>query len=273
MQEGNLPIGIFDSGIGGLSVYTAIRALMPSANLIYVADSSHLPYGDRSLDEIFLFSKNITEFLIEKGCPIIVIACNTASAAALNELRLLYPQISFVGMEPAVKPAAEQTLSGTVGVIATVATFQGPLFKSVVERFAQGVRVIEQPCPGLVQLIEAGNLAGEETEQLLRGWLQPMLDANIDSLVLGCTHYPFITPLLQKICGPDVRIINPAPAIAKQVLRIAEDKKIYTIGNIGADTFYTSGSTHKFEKMGDMLGITIPEVHAVVWEDDGLREG
>jgi glutamate racemase len=216
------PIGIFDSGIGGVSVLRAVRELLPTEDIVYFGDSANLPYGEKSMAEIKALSENVVQFLIAKGCRIIVIACNTASAAALKYLRDKYTSVTFIGMEPAVKPAAEQTQSGVVGVIATTATFQGELFASVVERFAQGVKVLHQPCPGLVQQIEAGELDTPETEKLLRGWIEPMLEQGIDTLVLGCTHYPFVTPLLKKIAGDNVRIIVPAPAIARRVKSLLE---------------------------------------------------
>ena len=163
-MSSNNPIGVFDSGIGGVSVLRAIRELLPKENLIYFGDNANLPYGEKTLDEIRGFSEHVTDFLLEKKCKVIVIACNTASAAALKHLREIHPQIIFVGMEPAIKPAAEQTKSGVVGVIATTATFQGELFASVVERFAQNVKVLNQPWPGLVQQIEAGELDSPKTE-------------------------------------------------------------------------------------------------------------
>jgi len=241
------PIGVFDSGIGGVSVLRAIRELLPHEDLIYFGDSANLPYGEKSLEEIKKLSARVTEFLLEKKCKLIVIACNTASAAALKYLRAVHPEITFLGMEPAVKPAAEQTQSGVVGVIATTATFQGELFASVVERFAQNVKVLNQPCPGLVQQIEAGRLDSADTEKMLRGWLEPMMEKNIDTLVLACTHYPFVTPLLKKILGEKVRIIDPAPFIAKQVRRVLEEKKLLNAEG-GKIIYYTSGDTETFAR-------------------------
>jgi glutamate racemase len=217
------PIGIFDSGIGGVSVLRVIREVLPEENLIYFGDSAHLPYGEKTLEEIRKYSEEVTKFLLAQHCKIIVIACNTASAAALKHLRAIHPEVTFVGMEPAVKPAAEQTQSGVVGVLATTATFQGELFASVVERFAQSVTVLRQPCPGLVQQIEAGKLETADTEKMLCVWLEPMIEKNIDTLVLACTHYPFVMPLLKKILGEKVRIIDPAPAVARRVKVLLEE--------------------------------------------------
>jgi glutamate racemase len=214
------PIGIFDSGVGGLSVLREVRRLIPGADIIYVADQEHVPYGTRPMDQIRDFSHGITTFLIEKGARLIVVACNTASAAALQYLRQEFPLIHFVGMEPAVKPAAEMTRSGAVGVLATPATFQGKLFESVVERFAANIQIHQSTCPGLVQQIEAGELASPETVEILRKALIPMVRAGVDAIVLGCTHYPFVIPSIQKIVGENVRVIDPSPAVAKQVNRL-----------------------------------------------------
>src|SRR6266536_2433305 len=237
------PIGIFDSGVGGLSVFRAIRSQMPEESVIYFGDQGHIPYGPRPMEQIRNFSVAITKFLLEQGAKIIVVACNTASAASLKHLRETFSDVPFVGMEPAVKPAAEHTQTGKVGVLATPATFQGALYASVVERFANGVELLQNTCPGLVQQIEKGNLDGEETHQILNGALLPMLEKNIDTVVLGCTHYPFVIPLIQQIVGENVRVIDPAPSVAKQAGRLLEargmrnkpqskgDVKLYTSGD------------------------------------------
>ncbi len=222
MAERPAPIGIFDSGVGGLSVLRAIRAELPEQPVIYLADQEHVPYGPRQMEEVRCFSEAITRYLLAQGARLIVVACNTASAAALHDLRQTFPHIPFVGMEPAVKPAAEHTHSGVVGVLATPATFQGALYASVVERFAQGVTVLQDTCPGLVAQIEVGNFQGVETRRILEAALHPMLDQGIDTIVLGCTHYPFVIPLIQEIAGPGVRVIDPAPAVARQARRLLE---------------------------------------------------
>jgi len=214
------PIGVFDSGVGGLSVLRAIRQQMPNQPLIYLADQAHVPYGSRTLEQVRAFSEGITRYLLSQGVRLIVVACNTASAAALHYLRKTFPQVPFVGMEPAVKPAADHTHSGIVGVLATPATFQGALYASVVERFAQGVVLLQSTCPGLVGQIEAGHLDTLETRTILEETLQPMLKQGLDTVVLGCTHYPFVIPLIQEIVGPQVRVIDPAPAVARQVARV-----------------------------------------------------
>ena len=214
------PIGIFDSGIGGLTVLRAIHQLLPDEPLIYMADQAHVPYGPRPMQEVRQFSEAITHYLLEQGSRLIVVACNTASAAALKYLRQVFPDIPFVGMEPAVKPAAEHTRSGVVGVLATPATFQSELYASVVERFGQGVMLIQHTCPGLVSQIEAGEMESEVTYKILEEALQPMLERGIDTVVLGCT-LPFCHPTHPDVLtGPDIPVIYPAPAVARQVQRL-----------------------------------------------------
>jgi len=263
------PIGIFDSGVGGLSVLRAIRAQMPEEMVIYFGDQGHIPYGPRPMEQIRNFSEAITNFLLERNAKIIVVACNTASAAALKYLREKFPDVQFVGMEPAVKPAAEHTQTGKVGVLATPATFQGALYASVVERFANGVELFQNTCNGLVQQIEQGNLHGEETRQILEDALTPMLEKNIDTVVLGCTHYPFVIPLIEQIVGDNVRVIDPAPSVAKQVRRVLEAKGMKNESNArGNVMFYTSGDPEELKSLLPMLLGEPGEVIRVSWSDD-----
>ncbi len=228
MEDGGFsaPIGIFDSGVGGLSVLRAIRQELPNQKLVYLADQANVPYGARPLDEVREFSEKITRFLLAQGCNLIVVACNAASAAALHHLRQTFPETPIVGMEPAVKPAAETTHSGVVGVLATPATFQGALYASVVERFANGVQLLQATCPGLVGQIEGGHLRSPKTRRILEDALRPMLAQGIDTIVLGCTHYPFVIPLIQEIAGASVRVIDPAPAVARQARRVLEQRRL-----------------------------------------------
>ena len=243
-------IGVFDSGVGGLSVWREIARQLPHKDTLYLADQCHVPYGDRSLSEVRAFSESITRFLLDREAEIIIIACNTASAAALYYLRRTFPDVPFVGMEPAVKPAVERTRNGVVGVIATRATFQGELFASLLERYAGDVRVLTQVCPGLVGAVEAGALATPETEALLRTCLGPLIEAEIDQLVLGCTHYPFLCPLIERVAGEDVAIIDPAPAVARQTGRVLARRGLARKGNYaGRHVFYTSGDTAAFAAM------------------------
>lgn len=253
-MHANNPIGIFDSGVGGLSVLRAIRAELPHEEMIYFGDQAHVPYGPRPLDEVCMFSEEITRFLLAKQSKLIVVACNSASAAALPYLRQTFPGVPFVGMEPAVKPAVEQTRSGVVGVLATPATFQGALYASVLERFAQGVTVLQDTCPGLVAQIEQGALDAPETESILRAALAPMLMRGIDTVVLGCTHYPFVIPLIQHIVGENVRVIDPAPAVARQVGRLLTDAKLRRQTEKTAPTaYYSSGAATLFESLLPVL--------------------
>lgn len=266
------PVGVFDSGIGGVSVLTAIRAELPAVDLIYAGDNFHLPYGEKTMEEIMTYSRGVVDFLRSKGCSVIVIACNTASAAALKKLREEYSDVVFIGMEPAVKPAAEQTQTGVVGVMATTATFQGELFASVVERFASGVKVIQQPCPGLVQQIEAGELESPETMKMLRGWLEPMKEQNIDRIVLGCTHYPFVRNAIHRILGDGVTIIDPAPAIAKQVRRVLESRNELPDAGRGELHWYTSGNAKQFADILQQLTGMKENIHQLHWQGNKLHE-
>jgi glutamate racemase len=265
------PIGVFDSGVGGLSVLRAMRDLLPTQEMIYLADQAHVPYGTRSLEEVRQFSTGITRFLISQGAKLIVVACNTASVASLKSLREEFSDMPFVGMEPAVKPAAEQTHSCVVGVLATYATFQGAMYASVVERFAQGVTILEDHCPGLVAEIEKGNLYGKETEQILRRALEPMLHKGVDTVVMGCTHYPFVIPLIQKITGPEVRVIDPAPAIARQVQRLLESHNLLMPSQSEKRIrFLTSGDTIQFGKSLPYFSFESTSVEKVEWRDNTL---
>jgi len=219
----NNPIGVFDSGIGGLSVANAISGRLPNESLVYFADTGRVPYGPRSRKEITQFSEEITQFLLDHQCKMIVVACNTATAAALESLRIQWPEVPFVGMEPAVKPAAEATRSGKVGVLATLSTIRSERYAELMRRYAANVEVFENPCIGLVPLIEAGKLEAPETIRQLEEVLGPMLQQQVDTLVLGCTHYPFLLPSLKKMVPADCKIIDPAPAVARQVGRRLEE--------------------------------------------------
>jgi glutamate racemase len=214
-------IGVFDSGVGGLGILAEIRHLLPEVDLVYVADHAGAPYGPRSLDQVQRRSEYVTRWLLAQGCSIVTIACNTASAAALHGLRRRHPGVGFVGMEPALKPAAVLTTSGRVGIVATAATFQGELFATAVDRFASGVELITAACPSWVALVEAGTLDGPEVRREVEACLQPLRVAEVDVLVLACTHYPMLAPVIAEVMGPGVRIIDPAPAVARQAARLA----------------------------------------------------
>jgi glutamate racemase len=264
------PLGIFDSGVGGLSVLRAIRSQHPHEDLIYLADQAHVPYGPRSLEQVQGFSERITRYLLDQGAKLVVVACNTASAAALHYLRRTFPRVPFVGMEPAVKPAAERTQSGVVGVLATPATFQGELYNSVVERFAQGVTVLQDTCPGLVAQIESGELDTPETRAILQKALSPMIEQGIDRVVMGCTHYPFVIPLIQEIVGPEVEVIDPAPAIARQVGRVLDAHQMRRTSNLlGEVRYLTTGDPAALETLlPGWIGET-GQVSVLRWLENG----
>lgn len=265
----NSAIGIFDSGVGGLSVLREIRNQIPESTIIYFGDQYHVPYGPRELDEVYSLSKVITQFLLNLGAGIIVVACNTASAAALYPLREQFPDIPFVGMEPAVKPAAEKTHTGKVGVLATPATFQGKLYNSVVERFAKNVKIYQNTCSGLVQEIEKGNFSGIETRNILKNALHPMLENEIDSVVLGCTHYPFVIPLIKEIVGPNITVIDPAPAVAKQTMRLLSNIIDPGISKNQINTILlTSGPVERFKNFISLIEINNYEIHHASWSQD-----
>ncbi len=267
----NAPIGIYDSGVGGLTIWRAVRAILPQEDLIYIADQAKVPYGDRTLEEVRGLAEGVTRFLMDQGAKLIVIACNTASAAGLKYLRDLFPDYSFVGMEPAVKPAAEQTLSGKVGVLATPSTFQGELYASVVERFAHDVQLYQATCPGLVQQIEKGCLTTPKTRQILEKALEPMLKDGVDTLVMGCTHFPFVIPLIREIAGEGVSVIDPAPAVARQVKRVLEDRGLLSERkSAGEKEFWTSGDAARMAVLLPKLIAVAGEVGQLRWEEGML---
>ena len=218
-------IGIFDSGSGGLSVLKEIRKVLPSAHFIYYSDNAHCPYGEKSAEYIQERARFITRLLLERGADAIVVACNTATGAAIATLRAEFP-VPFVGMEPAVKPAALGTKSGVVGVLATAGTLKASKYLNTKGLYQHDVRIEEHVGEGFVQLVERLELDGPEAEGVVRASLQPLLDAGADTIVLGCTHYPFLRGVIERIAGPDVRVIDPAPAVARQLLKVLRERGI-----------------------------------------------
>jgi glutamate racemase len=255
-------IGVFDSGVGGLSVLTEIRHQLPAADLLYFADQGRAPYGVRTLEEVAAMSEEVTQWLIDRGVDLITIACNTASAAALHSLRARHPGLPFVGMEPAVKPAALSTNSGVIGVVATAATFQGELFASVVQRHAAGANIVSCACPAWVELVEAGETEGPETRRQVETCLRAIIDGGADTLVLGCTHFSFLIPIIEEVAGPGLSIIDPGPAVAKQVARLVGEQP-----GKGTLTLATSGDPDRLRDSARQLaGIEVIEpVLACVW--------
>ena len=256
------PIGIFDSGVGGATVLRELHALLPHEDLLFLADQANCPYGPRPTAELRALSAANTRWLLARGAKLIVVACNTASAAALHWLRAAFGDVPFVGMVPAVKPAAEQTRSGVVGVLATTATIQGELLDDVVMRWAGGTTVVRQACPGLVEQIEAGALDAPATTALLERYLRPLLAAGADTIVLGCTHYPFLIPQIERIAGPGVRLIDAAPAVALQAARVLEARgKLHPDrSRAGQISYATTGDREPFAGLLRQLGLPAGEV-------------
>lgn len=219
------PIGVFDSGLGGLTVVRHIRDELPDADLVYLGDRLRSPYGPRPRTEVQAFSRQITERLISLGCRIVVIACNTASAAALHELRAEHPDLDFVGMEPAVKPAAGATRSGVVGVVATTGTLDGALYESVIDRFGAGVTVLGEAAPDWVELVERGVVGGPRARAAVERRLDPLIRAGADRIVLGCTHFPVLRVEIDAWLAGRAEVIDPGPAVARQTRRVAERRR------------------------------------------------
>ncbi len=216
------PIGVFDSGVGGISVLQHIHALLPYEQLLYVADSRHAPYGSKTPEEIQSRCFEIADFLIAKGVKAIVVACNTATAAAIESMRAKY-QLPIFGMEPAVKPAAAASKNGVIGVLATVGTLKSAQFAGLLESYGRNVKVVTQGCVGLVECIERGELNTQGTRQLLEQYCQPLLNEGADTIVLGCTHYPFVKPLIQQIVGENVTLIDTGAAVARHLQKRLAD--------------------------------------------------
>jgi glutamate racemase len=233
-------IGVFDSGVGGISVLHDVRALLPYEDLCYVADSGHCPYGSQTEDYIRERSTRITEWLIGRGAKCIVVACNTATAAAAGILRATFA-VPIIAMEPAIKPAVAATHTGVVGVLATVGTSRSERLTSLIERFGRGVQVLTQPCPGLVEHIEAGDLQGEHVRALLQDYATPLIERGADTLVLGCTHYPFLRPLLSEIVGPEVALIDTGAAVARRTREVLDARGLLRMAGAGQEQFWSSG--------------------------------
>jgi len=241
-------IGFFDSGVGGLAVLREARALLPAADFLYLADQANAPYGRRTLTEVRRFSEQATMRLVDLGAETVVIACNTASAAALRHLRSRHPEIGFVGMEPAVKPAVAATKSGVVGVLATPTTFSARVFGDLVGRFGEGIDVLAHPCPGWAQAVEDG---WPDADEAITAHLAPLLAAGVDTLVIACTHYSFLADAIARTV-PGVTVIDPAEAVARQVARVAD------ANGSGTTTFVTTGDPERFaQQIERLLGIRV----------------
>ena len=233
-------IGIFDSGSGGLSVFRELRKLLPKENYIYYSDNAHCPYGEKSREYITDRARFITDFLLEKGADIIVVACNTATAAAISTLRAEYPEVPFIGMEPAIKPAVKKTKTGVVGVLATAGTLKADKYLNTREKWAEGVRIAEHIGQGFVELVESGNTNNPETEDIVQESLKPLLEEGADVVVLGCTDYPFLSETINKVAKKlyperELTIIDPAPAVAKHTLEVMIKDSLITENGYGME--------------------------------------
>ncbi len=248
-MNNNRPIGIFDSGIGGTSIWAAIHQLLPNEKTIYLADSKNAPYGQKSKAEIIDLSKKNTEFLLKMDCKLIVVACNTATTNAIQELREKY-KVPFIGIEPAIKPAATNSKTQTIGILATQGTLNSELFHKTTEKY-HDTKIIEQVGHGLVQLIENGEINSPEMNQLLHSYLTPMIEANIDYLVLGCSHYPYLIPQIKKIVPEHIHIIDSGEAVAKQTQKILNEKIGFSSMEENGAIFYTNSNS---KVLSEILG-------------------
>jgi glutamate racemase len=252
-RDNDAPVAVFDSGVGGLSVLGEISRLLPNESLLYVADCGHIPYGEKTPEFIRQRCVAISEFFREKGAKALVLACNTATVAGVADLRERYPDWPIVGMEPAVKPAAAATRSGVVGVLATTGTLQSAKFAALLDRFAADVQVITQPCPGLVELIETGDLVSPAIRQLLHSYVQPLLMAGCDTIILGCTHYPFLKPLLREMIPASITLIDTGAAVARQLQRLLSQRDLLASGHSHSAQFWTSGDPENFRNILPLL--------------------
>lgn len=257
------PIGFFDSGVGGTSIWKEVHQLLPFENTIYLADSKNAPYGEKSKETILSYSIKNTEFLIKKGCKLIVVACNTATTNTISELRAQF-DIPFIGIEPAIKPAALNSKTNAIGILATKGTLSSELFAKTSEKFASHITVVEQVGEGLVELIESGQLESEETKQLLQQYIGTMLALKTDYIVLGCTHYPYLIPQIKEITGPNVHIIDSGNAVALQTKAILSQFSLLNTEKTKSNhLFYTNG---KVEVLKTILGTLTPEM--IIKEED-----
>lgn len=236
------PIGVFDSGVGGTSIWKEIHKLLPYESSIYLADSKNAPYGEKSADEILALSIKNTEFLLNKNCKLIVVACNTATTNAIAYLRNTY-DVPFIGIEPAIKPAALNSITKTIGVLATKGTLSSALFNSTSKSYSEGIEIMEQEGEGLVPLIEAGQANSDDAKDLLLKYLNPMIEKGIDHLVLGCTHYPYLLPVIKEILPPNVKIIDSGEAVAKQTKNILEKQQLLAPDRVSKHQFYSNSNS------------------------------
>jgi len=235
-------IGLFDSGIGGLSIARKVRDLLPSENILYVADSLHAPYGDKADSFLLERMKAVTEFLLSRGAKAVVVACNTATTSAIAKLRCQYP-VPIIGVEPGIKPAALCSRTGVIGVLATPGTLKTHSFVNLAERYASGVKIELQPCPDLAAQIESLSFDSGRTIALLKRYISPLIEKKVDTIILGCTHYNHVSHLIAELAGPDITIVNTETAVANQVVRRLTAEGLLAADNrVGRDEFWTSGA-------------------------------
>jgi len=259
MQKNLMKVGVFDSGLGGLTVVKSILSILRGAELFYIADTKHAPYGEKTKAQILSYSLDITRYFIEKHqIDALVIACNTATSAAIERLRTAYPELIIVGTEPGIKPAIETTRSGKVGVLATPATLRGEKYQQLVDAHVgkRKISLYEQACPGLVEQIEQGKTEHPQTETMLRKWLEPMQEEGVDTIVLGCTHYPLVSNLIEKIMEDRLNLIHTGDAIAKRLLTLAREKGHQNVGTTQL-SIYATGAI-KEESVANLIGKKVP---------------
>ena len=246
-------IGVMDSGVGGISVLKHIHALLPHENLMYVADSKYAPYGNKTAEEITARCFELADYLIGKNVKALVVACNTATAAAINAMREKY-SLPIIGMEPAVKPAAEASINGVIGVLATVGTLKSAQFAALLESYGRNVKVVTQACLGLVECIERGELDTPETKALIRQYTSPLLAEGADTIVLGCTHYPFVKDVIREIVGDKISLIDTGAAVAKQLKRQLEEKDLLSVSQRKAEVnFWTNSEAENASQVTEKL--------------------
>ncbi|MFO7918529.1 MAG: glutamate racemase [Anaerolineae bacterium] len=265
-------IGVFDSGVGGLSILRALSQKLSNESFLYVADGIHCPYGVRPAQEIRRLTEAICRYLVQQNVKLIVVACNTASAAALSHLRSAFPELPFVGMVPAVKPAAQITETGVVGVLATASTFQGQLYKDVVRCHAQGTQIMAQVCDGLVECVEDGALDTPYTRSLLRNYIHPLLEAGADTLVMGCTHYAFLIPTIRQLIGEEITLLEPSGAIARRTAQILKTENTAKEEAAGKITFTTTGDPSRFYRIIKRLLPEASPPRPLRWVDGHIQD-
>ena len=253
MNQALNPIGVFDSGVGGISTLREMIRELPEERFIYFGDMANAPYGTKSTAEVQACTRTVVKYLLGRGIKALVIACNTATAAAIASLRADYPDIPFIGMEPAVKPAALGTRSGVIGVLATAGTLKGSKYLHTRGQYEEDVRIVEHVGEGFVELVENGILDGPQAEETVRKSLQPLLEEGADIIVLGCTHYPFLRPVIERLAGSQVKVIDPAPAVARQTLRVLQEKGIPTGESTFSIDLYHSGEPESLQRIFQLV--------------------